>query len=315
MKTIGIYNGRFQPPHKGHLSIYNKLKSVVGPDTFIVSSDKVEPTHFPLSFAEKEAIWVKHGIPSSHVIKVKNGYSPVEVVQKYPDAAIVFAVSNKDKPRFIISVGQKNGKEVWLTGKGTESYFQPYESNKNNMEVGRKHGYVIFVEDAKVDGKEVNSTDIRNALGAKTQSEDNKRKFFQWVFGWFDPSLFRLLVDKFSSQDVNFKPSKPDMKEYITNLVRECILELMGDPPLSATPSGIEIGLDEPDYSSEQRAKDTAQAKINAQKEKQATERDLATKKKELDYKKRDVERMRRDVIPDLEKQRQELNKRISGQI
>jgi len=319
MKVIGIYNGRFQPPHKGHLTVYKQLKNIVGPDTFVVSSDKVEPPNSPLTFADKELIWVKHGVPSSHVIKVKNGYTPSEVIQKHPGAAAIFALGEKDKARLVASVGNENGKEVWLTSKGAKSYFQPYEPNKSNMEPGDKRGYVIIFNDVKIDGKDVNGTDVRNALGAKTQTDENKRKFFLWAFGWFDASLYKLLVDKFSSHDVNFKPSEPspekNMKEYIEGMVLECIMELMGEPPISATPSGVESGMDAPDYSAEQRAKDTAQAKIDAQKEKQAMERELSTKKKELDFKKRDVERMRRDVIPGLEKQRQDLNKKISGQI
>ena len=57
MKKIGIYAGRFQPPHKGHLDIYKQLKQVTGTDTFIATSDKVELPDSPLNFQEKKQIW------------------------------------------------------------------------------------------------------------------------------------------------------------------------------------------------------------------------------------------------------------------
>lgn len=317
MKTIGIYPGRFQPPHKGHLEVYRKLKSIAGPETFVVSTNKIDPPNSPLTFAEKEQVWVKHGVPSNYIVQVKNGYTPTEVVSKHPGAAVIFALGEKDKQRLVYTTTMVNGKETWMLKNGKPGYFQPYEPNKNNMETGDKRGYVIIFDDVKIDGKDISGTDVRNALGSKTQTDENKRKFFQWAFGWFDPSLYKLLTDKFSSHDTNFKPSEPNLREYIENLIRECIVELLGPPP-SSTPGGMSsttINLssttDEPDKSEE----DLAKAKIDAQNAKKQVERDLDAKKKELLYQKRNTDNLRKDKIPDLEKQRQDLNKKISGQI
>ena len=181
------------------------------------------------------------------------------------------------------------------------------------METADKRGYVIIVNDVKIDGKNINGTDVRNALGSNTQSEDNKRKFFQWAFGWFDASLFKLLVDKFSARDVEFPTKEPSItKEYIESLIKECILELMGTPPVSSTPAG---DVTPTDLSSQNTEQDLMKAKIDAEKSKKQVDRDLDSKKKELTFQKKNVDNLRKDKIPDLEKQRQDLNKKIAGQI
>ena len=44
MKKIGIYPGNFQPATKAHLEVYKRLKSMVGTDSFIATTDR-EPQH------------------------------------------------------------------------------------------------------------------------------------------------------------------------------------------------------------------------------------------------------------------------------
>ena len=107
MKVISVYGGRFQPPHRGHLGVYNRLKQISAEDTFIATSDKTPTPDSPLNFQEKQQIWQKHGVPITHVIRVKNVYSPVEITNKFMDTstAAIFALGSKDLERF----GTKRG--------------------------------------------------------------------------------------------------------------------------------------------------------------------------------------------------------------
>ena len=73
MKTIGIYPGNFQPPTRAHLEVYKKLKQVVGPDTFVVTTDRTPTAEAPLNFGDKEQIWVRQGVPASHIRKLMIG--------------------------------------------------------------------------------------------------------------------------------------------------------------------------------------------------------------------------------------------------
>ncbi len=54
MKTIGIYPGNFQPPHRGHLRVFKTLKQLVGPETFITTTSHTPTPDAPLNFGEKE---------------------------------------------------------------------------------------------------------------------------------------------------------------------------------------------------------------------------------------------------------------------
>ena len=56
--VIGIYPGRFQPPHRGHLNAYNVLKLITGNDTYVSTSGKVELPDSPLTFGLSEAMTI-----------------------------------------------------------------------------------------------------------------------------------------------------------------------------------------------------------------------------------------------------------------
>ena len=40
MKTLVVYGGRFQPPHKGHLGSYKHLTEKFGSNVFMASAEK-----------------------------------------------------------------------------------------------------------------------------------------------------------------------------------------------------------------------------------------------------------------------------------
>lgn len=216
MKTIGIYPGRFQPAHKGHYGVYKELRQISGPDTFIATSDKTPTPDSPLNFGEKQQIWVRHGVPSSNIVKVKNTYSPTEITQNFmPESTVaVFALGSKDVARFGAKTSKdpKTGKPIWLKADGTTpSYFQPYKGNEDDMQPMEKHSYVLVIKDIKVDGKPISGTNIREALSNPKYTSEQKKKFFNWAFGWYDPSLFGMLVDRFSEATKSIVPQVQKM--------------------------------------------------------------------------------------------------------
>ena len=61
--VIAIYPGRFQPMGKHHAQVYDWLAKQFGKaNTYIATSDKVDPPRSPFNFQEKKSIILKHGI-------------------------------------------------------------------------------------------------------------------------------------------------------------------------------------------------------------------------------------------------------------
>ena len=191
VKTIlVVYPGRFQPMGQHHAAVYKKLASRFGKtNTFVVTSDKVALPKSPLNFKEKEMVMRKHGV--TNVVQVKNPYQAQELTSKYdPETtALLFAVGAKDmkeNPRF--KIGFKKS--------GEPSYFQDYETNKNNLQPFTQHGYLVVAPhvDIQIPGfGEMSGTTLRQVL-ATADAET-----FKDVMGFFDPKVYNMLQTKFSS--------------------------------------------------------------------------------------------------------------------
>ena len=191
VKTIlVVYPGRFQPMGKHHAEVYKKLASKFGKsNTFVVTSNKVALPKSPLNFKEKEMVMRKHGI--TNVVQVKNPYQAQELTSKYdPETtALLFAVGKKDmmeNPRF----------KVGLKKNGEPSYFQYYDKNKDNLQPFTQHGYLVVAPHVSLNVPgfgEMSGTTLRAALATADE------KTFKDIMGFFDPKIYNLLQNKFST--------------------------------------------------------------------------------------------------------------------
>ena len=198
-KTIAIYPGRFQPFGKHHASTFMWLQNKFGKEnTYIVTSNKVDPEKSPFNFTEKKAIMELYGINPSHIIEVKNPYSPAELYSQIdPETtSVVFMVGEKDMgedPRF--KIGPKKD--------GSPSFFQNYKGNENNLEPLSKHGYLITAPhiSLKVPGYgEMSGTEIRNVLGDTSKTREEKKELFQEIFGWYSEKMANYIFDKLENK-------------------------------------------------------------------------------------------------------------------
>lgn len=191
--VIAIYPGRFQPFGKHHAAAFKWLQQQFGQDSaFIVTSDKVDPPKSPFNFEEKKQIVSQYGF--NNIIQVKNPYKAEELMNNYnpEETAVVFMVGEKDMkedPRF--KIGTKKD--------GSPSYFQSYKDNKGNLQGFDKHGYLITAPHVSIaipGYGEMSGTELRNVLGTKTVSRDEKAKIFKDVFGWYDKKTADMIFDK-----------------------------------------------------------------------------------------------------------------------
>ena len=204
IKTIvAIYPGRFQPMGKHHAQVYDWLAGKFGKqNTYVATSNKVDPPKSPFNFREKRSIILKHGI--KNIVQVSNPYKSEEILKKYDPAttAVVFVYGKKDAGR--LRTTKKDG---------SPGYFQDYTKSKNNLFGYDKHGYFVISPhiSLKVKGYgEMSGTTLRAALAGATPN------IFKEIFGWFDPKIFDMVKKKLSDQ----------IEEFITTInIKDYLLE------------------------------------------------------------------------------------------
>jgi hypothetical protein len=164
MNTIVIYPGRFHPFHRGHLASYNYLVKKYGADSvYIATSDVQAPVTSPFSYTDKVQMMTKLGVPSSHIVRVKNPYQAREIYDSIPNAentALIYAISEKDMQgdgaRFKFGI-KKNGEP---------SYMQPMPEDLKLLKPLTQHAYVTVTPTVnfQVRGIDANSaSQIRKA--------------------------------------------------------------------------------------------------------------------------------------------------------
>ena len=183
MRTIVIYPGRFHPFHRGHFSVYQQLAQKYGTDNvFVATSDKQAPVTSPFSFGDKRNMMAKLGVPTDHVVKVKNPYQAQEITQHFDanDTVLIFALGQKDTER--ISFNPKKD--------GSPSYMQPMPENPKKMKPLSQHAYVVLAPTItfQVQGADASSaTQIRNSY--IKGNDDSRMGIIQDLYGEVDKNL------------------------------------------------------------------------------------------------------------------------------
>jgi 5'(3')-deoxyribonucleotidase len=202
-KTIAIYPGRFQTPHKGHAAVYDQLVKRFGSNNvFIATSDKVELPSSPFNFAEKQELLVAAGIPKSHIIQCRSPYRANEITEKFDpqNTVIIFALGEKDMqgPDARFKFGPKKD--------GSPSYMQPLEKGVE-LQSFDKHAYVMELPTVRfsINGQEMTSASELRRLFADSD-EHGQQELVKQLYGSVDPKILHLLQSKLA------KPSAMESK-------------------------------------------------------------------------------------------------------
>ena len=183
-KVIGVFGGRFQPFHSGHLATYKWLSKQVDEAYITTSNIKQLPRH-PMNFKEKVRHMVKMGIPKNRIVQERTPYVADNVLKKFnpKTTAVVYAFGQKDAGR--LKGGTKKS--------GGKTYYQEFEKNKKNLEGYETHGYFTT---APQFGK-VSGTMMRKLLGDPNVKDDQRVKGFKKVFGYYDKGIYNMMTNKF----------------------------------------------------------------------------------------------------------------------
>jgi hypothetical protein len=194
MNYIVVYPGRFHPFHRGHRASYDWLANKWGEaNVYIATSDVQAPVTSPFSYEDKVAMMSKLGIPTGHIVRVKNPYQAQEIISNLPDpenTALIFAVSEKDMsgPDARFKFGTKKN--------GEPSYMQPMPENNKKMQPLTKHAYVEITPTVnfKIKGKDANSaSEIRKVY--TNGNESDRDQIIADLYGEVYPDI-RDIFDK-----------------------------------------------------------------------------------------------------------------------
>ena len=201
-KVVGIYGGRFQPFGPHHKKTYEWMKKKFD-DVYITTSNIKKPPKHPMNFKEKVQHMTKMGIPSSKIVQERTPYVATNTMKKF----------DKETTAVVYAFGAKEGSR--LTG---GKYFKDYKKNKNNLEGFWKHGYVLTAPHVsmKAAGMEVSGTTMRKLLGSPEYADDRERRFKKY-FGYFDKSVFNMMIGKFKKLFEGFKLSNNLIEELSTD--------------------------------------------------------------------------------------------------
>lgn len=154
-KLVVIYYGRFQPPHAGHVAVYQHLAKAFGAkNVYVGTSNTTDPDKSPLSFEQKKKLWVKHGVPVGNIIQTKRNYNAEEVKQQ-------LRFKNFEDFTFVVAVGQKDASR--LTG---GKYFDQLKSkgDTSKLKTADEKGYYYIIPNITLGGTVLSATDIRALL-------------------------------------------------------------------------------------------------------------------------------------------------------
>jgi len=191
-----VYPGRFQPWHKGHKAVYDRLVKRFGRDhVFVATSNKVEQPKSPFSFSDKAQFMALTGVSMDRVVETTQPYRVPELIKHYNDTItkLIFAISEKDMaedPRFA----------SWTKKDGTPAYFQPMPTDAAMIRPMAQHAYIMTVPtvDFTVLGAPMRSATEIRALFAKSKPETQK-KIITDLFGSYNDAVYRIMQHKLAN--------------------------------------------------------------------------------------------------------------------
>lgn len=163
-KLVVVLYGRFQPPHRGHLTVFKTLGEKFGSkNVYLGTSDKTDPDRSPLTFQQKKKLLVKQGIPADRILKTRRNYNAEEIkqalnIKEFSDFIYIVAVGKKDSNRL------SGGKFYQKLSKGAKL---------SSLDTADTRGYFTIIPNITVGGTPIHASSIRDTLRKPELEQDD----------------------------------------------------------------------------------------------------------------------------------------------
>lgn len=207
-----IYPGRFQPFHINHMYSYDWLVTQFGKENvYVATSNSVDTTRSPFTFAEKKRIIKKYGI--TNIIHVKRPYNVADAFESLGDkydpktTTLIYAIGEKDQTR-LGNRAIKFNKTTYIPVKDLDvpyMYFTILPNSKFELD-----GFGV-----------ISGTSARAALSDTKATSKELKDRFKNIFGWFDSSIFNLVVSKLNPNRTALKEETDQWVSAIKTMTRQ----------------------------------------------------------------------------------------------
>lgn len=190
LRKVVIYGGKFQPFHKGHYEIYEKLVKEFGKENVFISTQDINKNRLNqkaykenhiFTFDEKVLIMnTMFNIPNKQIICVKRTpYLPSwkEIPVEGSDYALITICGSKDSERF--------------NDLGNDSITMQEYKPGINLQSCLTHKYYYILDN---DDVHMSATEVRNYF--RENDEKHKVEFFKDIYGKFNQEIYDLVNDR-----------------------------------------------------------------------------------------------------------------------
>lgn len=220
--VVVTYPGRFQPFHKGHAAVFEKLQKQFGRDNvFILTSNDQSSDKNPFNFTDKYQLITTTGVPGHQIVECNKMYSLPEQFDPHRTIFIT-AVGEPDADRLnpgsFLKRDRKDKNGNVIKKAGEPGYYKKWGEPEDTV-TADQHGYVIVIPEARktltINEEEHDASHGTNCRDLWNRVRDDKparTEFLKQLYGHAGQELVEIF-NKIKREDV-----QPDSNSTISPL-------------------------------------------------------------------------------------------------
>jgi cytidyltransferase-like protein len=209
--VVVTYPGRFQPFHKGHAAVFEKLQKKFGRDNvFILTSNDQSSDKNPFNFTDKFQLITSTGVPGHQIVECNKMYS---LPEEFDPARTIFitAVGEPDadrlRPDSYLKKDRKDKEGNVIKRAGEPGYYKNWGGPEDPV-TADQHGYVIVVPEVhktlminEEEHDASHGTNCRNIWNKVRDDKPARTEFLKQLYGHAGQELVEIF-NKIKREDV-----------------------------------------------------------------------------------------------------------------
>lgn len=188
-RPIVAYSGEFQPFHKMHYEIYNRLVDKFGKENvYVVTGENADEPTQPMSFVDKEYVITElFNIDEDHIEQVENPFIPKELLKKF----------NPKTTSFIAVVSNTDAEQLEKS-----EYFKKYDDDIA-LKSYREEGYFLSEPEVgiSIGNQTLTDSQLTQVLTSADTPDEVKDKILRTIYPTENKAVFDLIKNKMSGSD------------------------------------------------------------------------------------------------------------------